>query len=321
MKNRIESFGGSRHFRLHYIADSVIAAIAVPGTGSLGNAAIIDLGDTTLVVDTFATIQAADDLRAAAEHLTGNPVSYVVNTHWHSDHTSGNQVFVPTAQIISTSTTRDIMDTFSRSRLAGFQEKPEQLLQGINELDEKIQQETDEKRKKEMEWENATDREFVKMLPHLVHTLPTLTFNQQMTIYGSKRSVQLLTFGGGHTQSDAIVYIPEDKVVVTGDLVLSRHHPVLAYANPTEWLRILEQIEQLDVEVIVPGHGEVSSLHELREVRGYITDLVAAVTEALQNNKSLDEVEVPERARDWYFIAYFKTNLTKVHAMLTKEKD
>lgn len=321
MKNRIESFGGSRHFRLHYIADSVIAAIAVPGTGSLGNAAIIDLGDTTLVVDTFATIQAADDLRAAAEHLTGNPVSYVVNTHWHSDHTSGNQVFVPTAQIISTSTTRDIMDTFSRSRLAGFQEKPEQLIQGINELDEKIQQETDEKRKKEMEWENATDREFVKMLPHLVHTLPTLTFNQQMTIYGSKRSVQLLTFGGGHTQSDAIVYIPEDKVVVTGDLVLSRHHPVLAYANPTEWLRILEQIEQLDVEVIVPGHGEVSSLHELREVRGYITDLVAAVTEALQNNKSLDEVEVPERARDWYFIAYFKTNLTKVHAMLTKEKD
>lgn len=321
MKNRIESFGGSRHFRLHYIADSVIAAIAVPGTGSLGNAAIIDLGDTTLVVDTFATIQAADDLRAAAEHLTGNPVSYVVNTHWHSDHTSGNQVFVPTAQIISTSTTRDIMDTFSRSRLAGFQEKPEQLLQGINELDEKIQQETDEKRKKEMEWENATDREFVKMLPHLVHTLPTLTFNQQMTIHGSKRSVQLLTFGGGHTQSDAIVYIPEDKVVVTGDLVLSRHHPVLAYANPTEWLRILEQIEQLDVEVIVPGHGEVSSLHELREVRGYITDLVAAVTEALQNNKSLDEVEVPERARDWYFIAYFKTNLTKVHAMLTKEKD
>lgn len=321
MKNRIESFGGSRHFRLHYIADSVIAAIAVPGTGSLGNAAIIDLGDTTLVVDTFATIQAADDLRAAAEHLTGNPVSYVVNTHWHSDHTSGNQVFVPTAQIISTSTTRDIMDTFSRSRLAGFQEKPEQLIQGINELDEKIQQETDEKRKKEMEWENATDREFVEMLPHLVHTLPTLTFNQQMTIHGSKRSVQLLTFGGGHTQSDAIVYIPEDKVVVTGDLVLSRHHPVLAYANPTEWLRILEQIEQLDVEVIVPGHGEVSSLHELREVRGYITDLVAAVTEALQNNKSLDEVEVPERARDWYFIAYFKTNLTKVHAMLTKEKD
>lgn len=321
MKNRIESFRGSRHFRLHDIADSVIAAIASPGTGSLGNAAIIDLGDTTLIVDTFSTIQAAEDLRAAAEHLTGNPVSYVVNTHWHSDHTSGNQVFVPTAQIVSTSTTRDIMDTFSRNRLTGFQEKPEQLIQGINELDEKIQQETDEKRKKEMEWENATDREFVEMLPHLVHTLPTLTFNQQMTIHGSKRSVQLLTFGGGHTQSDAIVYIPEDKVVVTGDLVLSKHHPVLAYANPAEWLRILEQIEQLDVEVIVPGHGEVSSLHELREVRGYITDLVAAVTEALQNNKSMDEVEVPERARDWYFIAYFKTNLTKVHAMLTKEKD
>lgn len=54
MKNRIETFRGSKHFRLQHVANSVIAAIAVPGTGSLGNAAITELGDTTLVVDTFS---------------------------------------------------------------------------------------------------------------------------------------------------------------------------------------------------------------------------------------------------------------------------
>lgn len=318
MNNRIESFRGSRHFRLNRVADSVVAAIAIPGTGSLGNAAIIDLGDTTVVVDTFSTIQAAEDLKAAAEHLTGNPVSCVVNTHWHSDHTSGNQVFIPTAQIISTSITREIMDTFARDRLAQHLKNMEKLNQAIDESDVQIQYETDEKLKREMVWENATDREFVKMLPNLVHSLPTITFEQQMTIHGSKRSIQLLTFGGGHTQSDAIVYIPEDKIVVMGDLVLSQHHPVLMYANPQEWLNILGQVELLDVETIVPGHGEVCSLQELYEVKGYIMRITEIVTEAVQRQESIDEIHVPLEYHDWYFTTYFKSNLSKIHAMITE---
>ncbi|MEK3784844.1 MULTISPECIES: MBL fold metallo-hydrolase [Paenibacillus] len=318
MNNRIESFRGSRHFRLNRVADSVVAAIAIPGTGSLGNAAIIDLGDTTVVVDTFSTIQAAEDLKAAAEHLTGNPVSYVVNTHWHSDHTSGNQVFIPTAQIISTSITREIMDTFARDRLAQHLKNMEKLNQAIDESDVQIQYETDEKLKREMAWENATDREFVKMLPNLVHSLPTVTFEQQMTIHGSKRSIQLHTFGGGHTQSDAIVYIPEDKIVVMGDLVLSQHHPVLMYANPQEWLNILGQVELLDVETIVPGHGEVCSLQELYEVKGYIMRITEIVTEAVQRQESIDEIHVPLEYHDWYFTTYFKSNLSKIHAMITE---
>ncbi|MFF2015097.1 MBL fold metallo-hydrolase [Paenibacillus sp. NPDC058177] len=321
MKNSIETFRGSEHFRLNHIADSVIAAIAIPGTGSLGNAAIIDLGDTTVVVDTFSTIQAAEDLKAAAEYLTGNPVSYVINTHWHSDHTSGNQVFIPTAQIISTSTTREIMNSFSRDRLTKYKENMDQMYQAIDELEEQIQQETDEKLKREMAWENASDREFMKMLPNLVHSLPTITFDQQMTIHGSNRSIQLITFGGGHTQSDAIVYIPEDKIAIIGDLVLSKHHPVLTHANPQEWLNILEQVELLDVETIVPGHGEVCSLHELHEVKGYITNIMKIVTEAVQSNRSIDEIEVPKEYHDWYFTTYFKTNLSKVHAKITKLED
>lgn len=318
MLDRIETFRGSKHFTLKYVADSVIAAIAVPGTGSLGNAAIIDLGDTTLVVDAFLTIQAAEDLLTAAEHLTGNPVSYVLNTHWHSDHTSGNQVFTPTAQIISTSTTREIMDTFARDRLAQYKSKPEQLHEAIDELEEKIQQETNEKLKREMAWDNASDREFMKMFPNLVHTLPAITFDKQMTIHGSTRSVQFITFGGGHTQSDAFVYIPEDKIAIMGDLVLSKHHPVLAYANPQEWLNILEQVEQMDIATIVPGHGDVCSLQELHEVKGYITDIMALVAEAVHNKTSMDEITIPAMYQDWYFTTYFKTNLSKVYDMITK---
>jgi cyclase len=83
----------SRHFQLEQLAEGVYAAIALAGGGSGSNAGMIDLGDRTLVFDTFLTPQAADELRAAAEHLLGRPVAYVINSHWHCDHIQGNQAF------------------------------------------------------------------------------------------------------------------------------------------------------------------------------------------------------------------------------------
>ncbi|MEH7307567.1 MBL fold metallo-hydrolase [Neobacillus drentensis] len=318
MKNRMETFKGSKHFRLNQVTEGVFAAISIPGTGSLGNAAIIDLGDSTLVVDTFTTIQAAEDLQAAAIHLTGNSVSHVINTHWHSDHTSGNQVFSPNAQIISTATTREIMATFGQNRLHQQLTNPEPIYQAIDEFEEKIQQETDEKLKKEMQWEVASDREYMRILPKLEYILPTITFDQQMSIYGSERTVQLITYGGGHTPSDAFVYLPEEKIAVMGDLVLSKHHPVMFNANPQEWLTILERVEQLDIVNIIPGHGEVCTMEELHEVKGYINDIMALVAEAVQCKRSIDDILVPKAYQDWYFTTYFKENLKKVYELITK---
>ncbi|MGH2486968.1 MAG: MBL fold metallo-hydrolase, partial [Ktedonobacterales bacterium] len=79
-----------------------------PGTGALGNAGIIDLGGVTLVFDTMMTFAAARDLRAAAERLTGRAPRYVVNSHFHLDHTMGNAVFSD-AVIIATSATTPLI--------------------------------------------------------------------------------------------------------------------------------------------------------------------------------------------------------------------
>src|SRR5262249_56517697 len=78
-----------------------------PGVGAMGNAAIVDLGERTLVFDTFLTTAAARELRETAERLTGRPASLVVNSHRHADHVMGNQVFVPDAVVISTANTRE----------------------------------------------------------------------------------------------------------------------------------------------------------------------------------------------------------------------
>ncbi|MDZ5472832.1 MBL fold metallo-hydrolase [Bacillus sp. 31A1R] len=318
MSNLTNTLTNSKHFKLTEVANGVYAAISVPGTGSLGNAAIIDLGDSTLVVDTFTTIQAAEDLKAAAMELTGKPVSYVVNTHWHSDHTSGNQVFTPQAQIISTTTTYEIMNTFGRERISQQQLKPDSIYKALDEVEENIKQETDEKLKQEMQWELASDREYMSMLPGLVYTVPTITFDQQLAIHGRDRTVQIITYGGGHTQSDTFVYLPEEKIAVMGDLVLSKHHPVLIHANPKEWLTILEQVEQLDIETIVPGHGEVCSMNALYDVKGYLNELLTLVEEAVAEQISIEEILVPLAYQEWSFTTYFKGNVKKVFEFITR---
>ncbi|MFD3450356.1 hypothetical protein ACFDTO_37905 [Microbacteriaceae bacterium 4G12] len=114
-------------------------------------------------------------------------------------------------------------------------------------------------------------------------------------------------------ENQLVVYLPEEKMVVMGDLVLSKYHPVLIHANPQEWLNILERVELLGVEAIIPGHGEVCSMTELHEVKSYIKDIIALVTEAVQTKKSIDGILVPKAYQDWYFTTYFKTNLKKVY--------
>ena len=99
---------GSKHFRLQQLADGVYAAVHIDGGAAIGNAGIVDLGDRTLVYDTFLTPQAAEDLRIAAEALTGRPIDAVLNSHWHNDHIWGNQVFDADTDIISTEETRRI---------------------------------------------------------------------------------------------------------------------------------------------------------------------------------------------------------------------
>src|SRR6185312_4271624 len=106
MSSPSDSLPASPYFHLELLSEGVWAAIVERGTGAWGNAGIVALGDGTLVFDTFLTPAAARDLRAAAELLTGQPVTYVVNSHYHMDHIHGNAVF-DDAHIIATEKTRE----------------------------------------------------------------------------------------------------------------------------------------------------------------------------------------------------------------------
>ena len=85
---------------------------------------------------------------------------------------------------------------------------------------------------------------------------PTLTFDRELDIDIGNRGIQVMHLGRGTTAGDTIVYLPKEKILVAGDLVT---HPVLFTYDgyPSEWIQTLEKIEQLNVETLVPGHGDV----------------------------------------------------------------
>jgi cyclase len=132
---------GSRHFRLERLADGIWAAIHIDGGWAQSNAGIIDLGDRTLVFDTFINPEAATDLRAVALELTGRPAVTVINSHSHNDHMWGNQAFPPETDIISTTKTRELITAEWEEEYEWCREHSAQRLE---QLQARLHEETDE---------------------------------------------------------------------------------------------------------------------------------------------------------------------------------
>lgn len=308
----------SQHFRLESLADGVYAAIAAEGGGAVCNAGIVDLGEQTLVFDTFQTPQAARELRAAAEQLTGRAVTYVVNSHWHGDHVHGNMVFAPETIFIATGKTRELMQTRSVEELADDRKT---LGSYLESLEQHIAQEQHEARRASLIAWLETNRDYAAVLPTLEIRLPTLTFEERVVFHGSSRTVELLSYGGGHTQSDALLYLPEEHLAFLGDLLFVQCHPWLPGGDMEQWQRILQQVERLNIARAVPGHGPVGTLADAALLRQYISDLTHLGQEAARAGKSKDEFKrtpVPERYAGWRYRAFLRKNLSFLYQHLVE---
>ena len=202
------------HYRLREVAEGAWAAIASPEGNARANAGIVDLGDATLVFDTFMDPAPARALQADAARLTGREPSIVVNSHWHPDHVRGNRVFEG-AEIVATARTKALVE--------------------------------------EQEAELT----------------PTTTFEGERDL-GRAR---LLTYGGGHTESDAFLYLPDDGVAFVADLVVIDTHPWVGHGDVRRWLEILARLEELDLVALVPGHGPVGLSDDIALMRAYLDQI------------------------------------------------
>ncbi|MED1204424.1 MBL fold metallo-hydrolase [Heyndrickxia acidicola] len=301
----------SRFFSLAKLSEGVFAAIAKKGAGAMSNAGIIDLGNEVVVFDTFTTPSAARDLRKAAEDLTQKEIKYVFNSHFHGDHTFGNQIFQD-ATIISTPATRDLHR--KNNRIEDRDKELEETKQYLRQLKERAKTESDPVLLSSLDTQLKEMSKVCEAISDLEIVLPNLTFEEKLVIHGTDRTAEFYCFGGGHTESDAFLYIPEEKIAFMGDLVLENLHPPLFHSQ--EFKDNLLKVRQLDIERIVPGHGNIVTKNQIDVMIAYLTHLNEKVTRSIEKGMTLEELLVSEISADyaaWTGIDGYKRNLNAVY--------
>jgi glyoxylase-like metal-dependent hydrolase (beta-lactamase superfamily II) len=228
--------------------------------GMDGNSIAILSRDGVLVFDTNGTPAAAAAVLADIRTLTDKPVRYVVNSHWHWDHWYGTEIYqraFPGLSVIAHEKTRAMMMgpalEFNRPGI-------EQQLPGyIQSL---------ERRGADQALLDA-DKFFLDQKKNVQHTFPNVTYSDRMTIDLGERHIEVLHYDRAVTPGDTFLYLPNDKVLITGDLLVNPISFALS-CYPTGWLRTLEKMDTLDASVIVPGHGaplrDKTLLHATEEV-------------------------------------------------------
>jgi glyoxylase-like metal-dependent hydrolase (beta-lactamase superfamily II) len=316
LTNAQTGFQESKHYKLEKLADGIYAAIHNDQGGyAICNAGIIDLGDKTIVIDPFISPTAARDLKQHAEYLTGNPVSLVLNLDPHSDHTSGNQVFVPYADIIGTPNARKyIEEHFDKEFEDNKKTAPEELLQ----IQKQLMEASGNEKAELILWE-AEYKAIIASLPELKMTLPNITINDTMIIYGSKRRVVVIPTGTGHTNGDMVAYLPEDNIIFMSDQLFVKCHPYFGDGDPESLKNNLKRIIALKPEIAVPGHGPVGDINSLYLMVDYIetlTDLVKKEIQKGTDENKIMELPMPERYSNYLISSFYKINLKFIYHKL-----
>ena len=284
------------------IADGVYAAIysELRVDPVEGNSLIVIGKDSVLVLDSGHSPDSARTMMAEIRKLTDKPVRYVVNSHWHDDHVYGNQAYqeaFPGVEFIAHRATREDMIKQSIPNLKDYgidywkkmaANLESQLTKGTRQDGQPLS----EQQKTRLQEQIQTINLFVPKIQSLRIVLPTMTLEDKLTLYqGDKgeREIQILNLGSGNTPGDVMVYLPKEKILATGDMLV---HPVpFAYGSAmAEWLETMKKVRQLDANIIIPGHGPLMRDKEyLDAVISLFESLISQVRDAAKRGLSLEE--------------------------------
>ena len=270
------------------LSDSVLVV-----TGGGGNVTAVVGREGVVVIDTFTSPAAA---RLALEKITEfshKTVRYVINTHYHADHTFGNQIFADAAIISHPDCAKRVAESYAE-RAEQYAAAPERVRQLEAEFRDAI--ESDSQKAAKIKEELDRQRELAALYKGMVLTPAPITSDGGMTLDLGDKKLQLLHFGPGHTDGDLVVFVPEDNLLVTGDLIFHHSIPYIdvgAGADVQGWIGVLSKLyEMCDANTrVVVGHGEVGDRQALADQSDYLGDLWKAVSDARSAGKTLDQTK------------------------------
>lgn len=217
--------------RVEEVSTGIFAYIQPDGTWFLNNAGFVLGPEGVIAIDTTSTARRARALFDALRRHTDRPVQVLINTHSHGDHTWGNFVFAPATAIVAHERCREEALVSGTSAAALFPN---------------------------VEWGD------IRVTP------PFVTFADRLTVYAGDLRLELRYFGPAHTTGDIVVWVPERKLLFSGDLIFNGGTPLALGGTIAGWLAALQELRTLGPEVIVPGHGPVCGLQAIDTVERYL---------------------------------------------------
>ncbi len=276
-------------FDFEKIADGVYYATA-NGTMITGSNDVVIVNDTgVLLVDSGVTPAVARALVQDVKLLTDKPVRWVVNTHFHYDHTDGNSIFGPEVQIIGHEYVRYAIQNLDVLHREPYKTAEANLPIQIQDLKRQVSDARDPHRQAELQQQlDATELER-KQFAEIKPVPPTVTYASTMLMYEGQREIRLLFLGRGHTPGDTVVFLPKERIVCTGDLMESR----LAYMGDAifdEWVTTLDALKKLDFDIVLPGHGvPFHGKSLITAYQSYLKDLTAQIAKLRAQGLTAEE--------------------------------
>ena len=217
-----------------------------------------------IVDDQYAPL--ADKIRTALKGITDKPIRFVINTHYHGDHTGGNALFQKDAPILAQDNVRKRMEQGTAAGNLG-----------------KIS---------------------MQMPAQPKEALPIITFEHDVTVHLNGEDIRALHFPSGHTDGDSIIFFPKSNVIHMGDDFVTYGFPFVDLGGGGSVEGMIAAVEQVmaqlppDVKVI-PGHGPVSNLDDMKKFVTMLKETLAVVDKGIKQGKSLEQMQKENILAPW----------------------
>lgn len=227
------------------------------------NSGVVVGDESVLVIDARATPRMAGDLVARIREVTDKPIRHVLLTHYHAVRVLGVAGYPDRVNVIASDVARAMIVERGQQDMESEIQRFPRLFRGREEI------------------------------PGL--TWPTLTFHREMTLWLGSREVRIIHAGRGHTAGDTIAWLPDEKVLFSGDLVEYGATPYCGDAHLQDWPATLDRLEALQPRALVPGRGEALTTPEriregLEGTRAFLRDLYAIAREGVAAGHDLKAV-------------------------------
>jgi len=276
-------------FRFNEVAKGVYHAVGTGALAVVGNGTVIVNDDDVVLVDDHVSPAAASVLLDELKTITDKPVRTVINTHFHFDHAHGNQIFDKGVAIIGHEFTRQMLLGGQSLKMPLYKGYVDGLPRQIDDLKARVAAEPDPANKATLQTQLQVAENNRASQAELKATPPNVTLKTSMTLHRGDREIQIWFLGRAHTAGDVVVFLPRERLVITGDMMTTGLSNMSdAYVN--EWPATLDEVKKLDFVTVLPGHGEAfTDRTKIDNYQAYLRDVWTEVSRLKAQGVSAEE--------------------------------